>query len=339
MGVATAAIVAAGVAAGATAYAAKSSASSAKEANKTNLGRAAQQRALEERLFHEGRGSAGHAILPEYLGDFESQLGKDAIAGYKANLNFQGTPEEQLARYEEDAARFRPAFEQGNEVVDSIYSGAMERQQLEDAAPVMAARTGLAKTQRQGILDDITMRLGALEAKNFRKGYVGGSSAETGAALRATIPLRQQAAGVGALATLQNAQETQGIRDANRALRLNSLGLPAARARAATQFRQIPVAAAGEAAALSTAPFNFFRLPVGQQQASRLPEAVPVLSTGSIVGAGIGSAATSLGNYYANQALVKQANAMEPAPAYNPYRPGDYDYSPIPDGRGGYIYA
>lgn len=330
------AIAAAVVAAGATAYAASSAASSARSAQKTNVSRARSQRELEERLFHEGRGSAGHAILPEYLGNFEKEVGLDAAEGYRANMAFQGTPEEQLARYAEISRRFQPAFDQGSDVVDSIYSGAMQRERLAEAAPVMAARTQLAGTQRQGILDDITARLGALDAANARKGYVGSGSAALGAAFRQTAPLYQQAASVGALANLQNAQQTQGINDTNRDLQLSSLGLPAQRAAQAAAFNQIPVNALNQSYASAQAPFGFFRIGVGQQQASRLPDAVPIPGNGQIVASGLGQLAGAYGNYAANQALVGQIGQMSQQPAYNPYQVGQYDYSPVPRYGGGY---
>jgi hypothetical protein len=139
------------------------------------------------------------------------------------------------------------------------------------------------------------------------------------------------------MATLQNAQETQAIREANRALRMSSLGLPAARARAATQFRNIPLEAAAAGQGLAQNPFGFFRIGVGQQQASPLPAVQPVLPTGAIVAQGAGSLASSLGNLAANNALVKQINAVQPV--YDPYeyQPGrSVDLSPVPRYGGGY---
>lgn len=334
--------IAAGVlAAGATAYAAKSASDSSRDAQRTNVSQARQQRELEERLFHEGRGSAGHAILPEYLGDFEKQLGEDTVRGYKANLAFQGTPEEQLAKYRAITERYQPAFEQGSDVVDSIYSGAMQRARLAEAQPVMDARSALARTHRQGILDDIQARLGALDAANAAKGYVGSGSAAQGAALRQTLPFYQRAAGVGAQAALENAQQAQGIYDTQRDLQLRSLDLPGARAQQAFGLQQMPSEFLNQSAISRFAPFKFFQLEPDSLRVSPPPPVKAIPSTGQIIASSLGQVAGAAGNVYENSQLANQLNSMRqpPAqPAYNPweYQGGAYDWSPVPMYGGGY---
>jgi hypothetical protein len=336
MGLAIAAIAAAAIGAGATAYAATSSSAAAKDAAAKNASNAEKYRKLEERLFHEGRGSQGFAILPEYGGDFEKQLFQDAAAAYKSNQQYLGTPEEQIARNAEIVNRFQPAFEQGSDVIDSVYSGEMQRQQLAEAQPVMQARTALAQTQRQGINDSLQALSGRLAALNAQKGWIGTGTGYTNAQIRQSAPLYQQAAGVGALANLQNAQQTQGIYDANRQLQLNSLGLPGQRAQQALALKQLPFNALNQITANSQVPFGMFKIPIGQQNAIQLPTVQPIPGAGQIAAAGVGQLASAYGGYAANQALINQMNQMNQAPAYNPYQVGQYDYSPVPAYGGGY---
>lgn len=336
-----AAITTAVVGTGLAAYAAKSASDSQKDASRTNQRIARNTNATNLALFHEGRGSLGHAILPEYFGDFEKQFGEDVVRGYKANLAFQGTPEEQLAKYRAITERYQPTFDQGSDVVDSIYSGAMDRQRLAEAQPVMEARSTLARTHKQGILDDIQARLGALDAANAAKGYVGTGSAAQGAALRQTLPFYQRAAGVGAQATLENELQAQAIKESGRDLRLRSLDLPVARAQQAFGLQQMPSEFLNESAVSRLAPFKFFKLDPGTFQTATPPPVKAVPSTGQIVAQGLGSLASTAGNVYANNQLANQLNSMRqppPQPSYNPweYQGGAYDWSPVPMYGGGY---
>lgn len=311
---------------------------SAREAEATNQRNARKDRELTLRMFQESRGSAGSALLPTYGGDFEKNLFTDTRGAYEANRAAMGTPTEELARYQADVDRFRPAFEQGNQFIDSIYSGAMKDERLAEAQPVMDARTALAKTQKQGILDDITARLGALDAANARKGFVGSGTGFQNAQLRSTAPLYQQAAGVGAAATLQNAQQRQGVLESNRELQLNSLGLPVTRAQQATALRQMPGQALSQGQLTAQKPFGMFNIGTAAFKPEPLPQVQALPNNLGIISAGIGAAGGQVGNYLAQQQQAKALQQMYAArvnynqPAYNPYTGGDaanYDAASI----------
>ncbi|MEO7520233.1 MAG: hypothetical protein ABIW79_00315, partial [Gemmatimonas sp.] len=86
------------LAAGAGAYAASSAADSAADANATNQRNAADTNAMNYRMFLEGRGSTGNAMLPMYFGpNAEATMGNRAMQTYLAQLAAMGSPEEQIA--------------------------------------------------------------------------------------------------------------------------------------------------------------------------------------------------------------------------------------------------
>lgn len=305
---------------------------SAKEANATNMRNAKNTRDLALRMFQESRGSTGSAVLPTYAGDFEKQLFQGAQGAYQADQLAQGTPAQQLARYQAEVDQFQPAFQRGNEFIDDIYSGELQRQQLAEAQPVLEARTALAKTQKQGILYDISARLGALDAANARKGYIGSGSGFQNAQLRSTVPLYQQAAGVGAAANLQNAQQIQAINEANRQLQLSSLSLPALRAQQAVSLRQLPFQSAVQNQLIGQKPFGMFNIGTAAFRPEQLPTVQPIPSNAAIGLTGLGALGQQVGNYYAQQQQAKALqnlyaqNQMATSPAYNPYVSGAVNY-------------
>lgn len=308
MGIAIAAIAAAAVAAGATAYGAKSASDSADAANEANKKSVADTNALNYRMFLESRGSGGNALLPLYL-----PQGSEAIAAnrayqlYQANQEALGTPQEQVARYNSVVQGLEPSMQAGDKLVQDLFSGALENQQVQNIQPVVQARGAVAGAQKQGILEGLMARLNAIQADRARAGYSGGGSAFQKALLQgATIPALQGAATVGAQADLANATDTANIRNAAIQTRLGNLSLPLTQAANRAQLINLPATATGAANAASLSPLDWFKLQPGVFRNDQGPLVSPVPNTGQIVGAAIGAGASSLGNYYANRDIAQR---------------------------------
>ncbi len=322
-----------------TAISAPMQAHSEKVARSQNLTEARATRAQNQAFFEQSRGSTGSAVLPTYLKDAEKRLSDQALAAYNA-VNVL-TPEQQLAQYQSDIAGFAPAQGQANQFVDSIYSDALLNQRQQEAEPVFAARSALAKTQKQGILDDITARLNALDTANAQKGYVGGGTGFQNAQFRSTVPLYQQAAGVGAQANLQNAQDLYGIGETNRQLKLQSLSLPTQVAQQAIALRQLPQQAVINNQLSAQKPFGMFNIGTAAFRQENLPPVQPIASLGAIAGTALGGLGNDVAQIYANNqraaAIRNLANSYKATtPQYNPYAAGAVNYDAGSIG-GGYV--
>lgn len=309
------------IAAGATAYSASSAANSAKEANKTNKEIAASDRALQYQQFLKSRGSEGSAILPMYPSftdkKVEEQLGNQAFATYLAEQQALGTPEEQIKAYQAIVNGLEPSMVAGDQLVNQLFNGDLERQQQQNIAPVLAARGAVAGAQKQGILEGLIAENNAISASRARAGYQGGGSAfEKSLLTRSTIPALQAAATVGAQADLANASDVAGIKQADINTRLNNLSLPLTQAGNRLQFQALPATAAGATFRNSLQPFDWFKLNPGTPGWTPSPYVTPVPGVGAIVGAGVAQGASTLGNYFANRSLINQVNqrASQPAP-------------------------
>lgn len=314
-------IAAAVVAAGATAYAAKSASDSAADANKANQESAQSDRELQYKMWRESRGANGHALLPDYFAQSsEGTLANRAMQQYLAQINADGTPEQQIKAYQAIADSALPSLNAGDQLVHQLFSGELENQQVANIAPVLAARGDVAKAQKQGILEGLMVRLNALSADRARQGYTGGGSAfQKNLLIGSTIPALQGAATVGAQADLSNATDVANIRNAAIATRLNNLGLPMQSVSNRVALKQLPGVAAGAAYRNAVAPLDWFKLNMSEITPFRSPTVTPVPGMGQIVGSAISSGASTLGNYFANRAIAQQ---LTPQPT--PYTVGDY---------------
>lgn len=300
---------------------------SAKEATQANYAQFKQQQAQALKFFDVSRGSEGSAVLPTYQKEAEKRLSDQALAAYNA-VNAL-TPEQQLAQYQSDIDPLLQSQKQTTGFVDSIYSDALLRQRQQEAEPVFAARASVARAQKQGILDDVTARLNAMEAASASNGRVGSGTGFQNALFRSTVPLYQQAATVGAQANLQNAQDLYGIGESNRQLKLQSLGLPAQLAQQSIGLRQLPQQAVIANQLTAQKPFGMFNIGTAAFQPA-MPPQIPAVPSGlGIVAGGLGAAGQQLGQYYANQQYakaLKDASTNYNQPAYNPYAAGAVNY-------------
>lgn len=316
-GIATAAVVAAG----ATAYASKSASDSASAANKTNADNAQATNDLNYKMFQQGRGADGNAILPLYLPQgTEQALASRALQTTQAEQDALGTPAQQISNYEAIASGLTPAMQAGDTLVNQLFSGDLEKQQESNIAPVLAARGAIAGAQKTGILEALSARLNAISADRARAGYTGGgSSFERARLTSAAIPALQAAATTGAQADLANATDVANTKNSAIATRLQNLNTPLAQAANRIQLNQLPGSAASASAATAMEPLNFFKLNPGTFQATRLPLVNPVPGIGQIAGTAVASGASALGNYFQQQQLAKALT-----PAARTYTTGDY---------------
>ena len=304
-------IAAIGVAAAATAYSAKSASDSASEANATNQATADSDRALAYKMFLQSKGAEGNALLPMYMpSGTETNLGNQAYATYLAEQAALGTPQDQIKSYQEIVNSMTPAMNAGDTLVNQLFSGELEKQQLQNIQPILTAREGVAKAQKVGIMEGLIARTNALIADRARSGYQGGGSAfQNNLLTSATIPALQAAGTVGAQTDVANAADVASIKNTAINTRLNNLNLPTSQAANRIQMKQMPATATGNAYTTSLQPFNFFKLNQSAFQPQSSPLVSPVANTGQIVAAGVGSGASTLGNYFATRSLINQLNA------------------------------
>lgn len=325
MSVATSTVIAIGglAAAGAGAYAATSASDSAEDARKQTAKDIKSTNKTNLRLFREGRGLPNEfgdisAVLPYYAN--EETLGADALAYYTALRDAEGSPGAQVQRYRDSLARYRPSIEAGDRDLAGIYSGAVTDEELAAAKPVFAARTDLAASQGEGIMEGLSARLNQMKADRARQGFVGSGTYDTNRALAATILARQQAAATRGGARLANAEQEFGLRYGGINRRLASMDIPFQRAAQLGNFENMPVTLAGQSFKQRMAPFEFFRISPGAYQAPQPYPTQPGIGMGQIIGGAIGAAGNTLGNYYMNQQLINQINAANAAASGGAFR-------------------
>jgi hypothetical protein len=130
----------------------------------------------------------------------------------------------------------------------------------------------------------------------------------------ATIPALQAAGTVGAEADLANAADVAGIKQQAINTRLQNLSLPLTQAGNRIQMSALPATAAGTTYVNSLQPLNWFKLNQQTNVPFRSPYVQPVPGVGAIVGQGVATGASTLGNYFANRALINQMNQPANAP-------------------------
>lgn len=301
-------VVAAGVlAAGATAYAGSQAADAQAKANKTNQDIANATNALNYQMFLQSRGSEGSAILPTYFGSTEQGIADAAARTFAAEQAALGTPADQIAANQAVVQGQLPAMTAGDQLVNQLFTGELANQQVANIAPVIAARGQVAAAQKQGILEGLSVRLNALAADRARAGYTGGGSTlQRNLLTAATIPALQGAATVGAQADLANATDVANIRNQDLATRLGNLNLPLSQAANRIQLNTLPVTATGQNFQTALQPFNWFRIAPAAYQNQRPPLVTPVGTPGQFAAQAGGQFASTIGNYFANQALINQ---------------------------------
>lgn len=298
---------------GGTLWSGKESSKSQKRANNANIRMAQETNALNERMWRESRGSEGSALLPTYLSGYERALGSGAAELAQLGM---GNVRGRMGAIQSDIDSLNPALSGSAAVINDLFSGGTLNNRLAALAPVAAARTSAAKTRFDTISQSLDETIGRLNALNAKRGFLGGSSFDNNQLFGSTLGTRQAAADVFAAAQLQNAQEEAALRDSDQLLRLQSVGLPYEQAQRMAGLRELPLSTVSAGASQALAPLNFFRMGQSTWQASPLPQVQPTMSTGQIVGQGLGALGSSVGNYFALQNLMKQYGQMGGAPAF-----------------------
>lgn len=324
IGIGAALAIAAGTAAvgaGATIGSGMSAADSQGEMNEENSKNAARQRLFEERIYGYSRGKPDKtgdisAILPYY--GAEEQYYNDAQNLYNATGAIQGTPQQQYANYASMLSQFLPAWQRGNQTINDISSGQMLNDRMAEAAPVAAGRRAVAQGQQQAILEAMIQQQNKMIAQRKLQGFTGAGTSSNNNLFGASITARQAAANQLSGANLQNELMTQAIRDTQRGLQLTSLDLPLTRAKQTIEAYNLPTTAVNQNFTNRLAPFEFFRIAPTSYRPTASPLVGAVPNAGQVVGQGIAQFAGGLGNYYANQALIRQMQQQQGIPATTP---------------------
>lgn len=265
-------------------------------ATEANMEAAREQRALEERLFHETRGSTGHALLGEYFGGQERQLADDASNFYNQIRAISGSPAEQLRQYQAAIGQYQPMIDASRGTLGDVYNGNLTNARLGYLQPVQESRTNLARTAREGVMQGFNERIAALNAKSAQDGTGTGSFRQKNL-LSATIGARQQAAGVMAGANLQNAMDTRDVQDQGANLRLQYMQMPYQQAQQALNLEMMPLAQVQQNYSRSLQPFEFFRMGPGNLSPTPLPMQGADTTWPTILN-GIGNANSGLAQLY-----------------------------------------
>ena len=309
MGLVTGSLIAAGLGAAGSIAGGVMQGKSQKKAADAQVEATRETNEANYRQFREARGEGGSAILPLYLpAGAEQQAAQralnvfNAITGQPVNLTLQ--------EYQNIVNGAVPTIAAGDQVVQDIFSGAMERDRLAREAPVAAARTALADTQAQGVQTALQQRLNEIRADEAARGYTGSSSFANNRLLEATIPAQQAAASTKAQARLENEQSRKRIGDEALDLQIRSLDVPFNRIAQNIGARQAPADALARLMATAQSPLSFFRIAPGTPPRNETPQISSVPSTGAIIGTGLGAAAGQIGNILAQQELARQQQEM-----------------------------
>jgi hypothetical protein len=253
--------------------------SAAKSANKTQERLTRETNQMNERLFHEARGRTGHAILPEYLGNAERDIGNDVIDIYEAQQDEEG-----LNAFGDEAfGTLSPAWNRGNQLIGDIFSGSV----LEDRTKNLA---GQASARRQGIQKALSERLADVDARRNAGGLGGGSSVSNRMMLGDTIGARQQAAAIDADAISQ-------LYDQNLNLQLGLLDAPMTRANASYEFGYLPQSQDYRSVDEMLKRMSFFNIGTGQPYQVQTPNVQTVPNVGQFVGPAITQGVGAFANY------------------------------------------
>ncbi len=241
--------------------AAAKAAKTEREAQEENFKRAMADRELSLDLYNQARGSQGSALLPLYFGtgdySFEKQLAQDYRDIYDTAY---ATPGDQITPLRNIANGYMPMIESARKSVGSVFDGSLTRGRLENAAPVMEARTRAANVNSQGIYSALMERINALKAMDAAKGYTGGGSFSQNRLLAATVAGRQQAAGVKSQADLANAMDRRVIMDMGLDMPISYASMPFQQAGSEMGFTQMPANMMTQGFAQKLAPLNFYRI-------------------------------------------------------------------------------
>jgi len=291
-------------------FGSKSAASAQSKAADLNARMQQETNAQNLAMYHDSRGANGSAILPEYMRGSEAEFGGQAADLARALFGYGGGPQGQLAAGEGMLQRYNPALEAGDNTVIDLATGRTGAARQASLAPVLAARSGLAKGRAASINQSLDATLAGLCSSRAAAGFRGSSTFDTNRALAATVGARAAAAGELGQANLDNALAKQGTDENKRQWLVNSLDLPFQRGQQRLSFNNLPASAAASAYTQAMSPLNFWRLPNGNPPQQVAPQMPVVPNTGQIAGAAVGGIGQSIGQYLAQQQMMQQLQKM-----------------------------
>jgi hypothetical protein len=285
------------------------SANSAKKAqqgaNATNAQNVADTNAQNLELFNRSRGSEGSAILPMYFGEGEAQLGQQAFDFSQMLLNAGGTPDERLRQYGDITDSYKDIMISGDDLIRELYSGGTLQKRLAGFEPLAGARTAKAAGQASAFDQALAEVTNRMDAENHRRGFSGGSSFANNRLLDATYGARRGSSDVLADANVLNAQDRFGLGESDLDLRMRNLDFAPNRAQQRLTLEGMPQAMLANQYGQALQPLDFFRMQPQAFQNQPLPQVSAVPGSGQIVGTALAGLGATLGNYGANEQLMK----------------------------------
>lgn len=242
-----------------------------KKAAEANIQAARETNEMNYRMFQEGRGSTGSAILPLYFQDMERQIGDDAVNDYRSIRRLTGSPQSQVEKARATLGAYQPMIDAATGSLMDVYNGNLTETRQGYLKPVTEARTALARTQKEGVLQGLRERINALNAQSAAKGYSGSGSFAQNRLLDATIKSRQAAAATDSIAALENAQDVRNVNDQGANMRLQYMQMPFQLGQQALNYSDLPMQQVRRNSQAATAPLDFFRMNPGAFRADQLP--------------------------------------------------------------------
>lgn len=279
-----------------------SSAKSAAKAADANTKNNQAYNQLLSDLFHQTRGGinpatgTANAILPEYFGNTEQDLGNVVSSYFKNYLSSAGSPASQYASANTSLDALRPAFSAAQQALLNRYNGQDLATRLGIYAPVGQANIDLANAQSNSIVQALQQQLGQQAAARARGGFFGGSSFENNLGLRSSLDALRNAAVTRAGAAQTNAANIAGLQTNNLNQQVDT-SAPLSYLSNWFQAQAMPAASVSSNLNSALSPFNFFKIGTGGYTPQASPTASPLVNAGQIAGAGAGSVGTSLLDY------------------------------------------
>ena len=200
------------------------------------------------------------AVLPYYFGDLEKTLGVDLTEAYNATQQLYGTPGQELASYKAQLDQYAPLIKSGEKSVEDLFSGAQEKQQLANLAPVEAQRLEGAAVRKNAGLEALKQTLNEIDAIQAGKGFTGDTLGTNLTKFGARRNIFRDSATDLNQAKLENAMSEYGVKEANIGQRFQNATLPGTLAESSLRRTALPATTLANRIKLSQQPFGMFNM-------------------------------------------------------------------------------
>lgn len=319
-------VAAAVIGAGALAYSATSASNSAKAANDANAANVANTNQLNYQQFLQSRGSTGSAILPIYDSATEAAMAQNATTEFNQAAANTLTP----SGYQGIVNQNAPAEAGAVNTANNVFNGADLQSEQNAQAGVYAAQNQGVAAQKEATLESLQQSLNNIKNTQAGKGYSGDSFGTQLLNFGARAGANTANATNQANVNIQNASALQGINSNDINRRLSNVALPGTVAAGNANFQNLGAQTANAQTVNNQNVNSNFKIGTQAFQYQNLPQVNPVASTGQIIGQGVGSLASSAGNYLSNQQLIKALNGTSASAANGVNSPLNYGTSAGP---------